>query len=144
MNGAEIDAAISSVLRPFPEVSAAWLFGSMARGDARLDSDLDVALLFRTRGTTVLDNYELLGRIAAQLEAVAPGRRIDLVAIEAQGPVFQHRVLSEGRLVHDTEPSRRVDFESDAYVRYFDFAPIHERAKRIAASGFVRWLESRK
>jgi hypothetical protein len=57
------------------------------------------------------------------------------VAIEAQGPVFQHRVLSEGRLVHDAEPSRRVDFESDAYVRYFDFAPIHERAKRDCGVG---------
>ena len=105
-------------------------------------SDLDVALLFRTRGATVLDNYELLGRIAAQLEAVAPGRLIDLVSIEAQGPVFQHRILSEGRLVHDVDPPRRVDFESDVYVRYFDFAPIHERAKRFAVAGFVNWLES--
>jgi len=144
MHGAELDAAISEVLRLFPEVSAAWLFGSVARGEARPGSDLDVALLFRSRGNTVLDNYELLGRIAAQLEAVAPGRRIDLVSIAAQGPVFQHRVLSEGRLVHDPEPSRRVDFESDAYVRYFDFAPIHERATRVAARGFVDWLESRK
>jgi uncharacterized protein len=144
MQVAEIDAAISKVLRLFPEVSAAWLFGSVARGDARLDSDLDVALLFRTRGTTVLDNYELFGRIAAQLEAVAPGRRIDIVSVEAQGPVFQHRVLSEGRIVHDAEPSRRVDFESDAYVRYFDFAPIHERAQRVAAAGFVAWFGSRK
>ncbi|MEO8182520.1 MAG: hypothetical protein ABI895_27095 [Deltaproteobacteria bacterium] len=84
--------------------------------------------------------YELLGRIAAHLESVAPGRCIDLVLIEPQGPIFQHQVLSQGRLVHDADPRRRVDFESDAMVRYFDFSPLYERARRQAAAGFKNWL----
>lgn len=103
----QLDVDIGNVLRKFPEVSAAWLFGSMARGTPRPDSDLDVALLFRGRGTTVARVHELVGRIAAHLEAVAPGRRVDLVSIETQGPVFQHRVLSEGRLVLDVGAATR-------------------------------------
>ncbi|HEY4159287.1 MAG TPA: nucleotidyltransferase domain-containing protein, partial [Polyangiaceae bacterium] len=136
MSGADLDAAIAEVLRAFPDVAAAWLFGSEARGTARPDSDLDVALLLAERGVTALDVYELLGRIAAHLESVAPGRRIDLVLIESQGPVFQHEVLAEGRLVHDALFKRRVDFESDAYVRYFDFYPLHERARRLSLASF--------
>jgi uncharacterized protein len=137
-----IDEAIGDVLRGFPEVAAAWLFGSEARGQARPDSDVDIALLLHDRRLRALDRVQELGRLAAQLERVAPGRRIDLVLLEAQGPVFQHRVLSEGRLVLDADRSRRIDFESDAYVRYFDFLPTYELAQKNALAGFERRFAS--
>lgn len=139
-----LDEAIAHALRSFPDVSAAWLFGSEARQEARPESDVDVALLLRNRKQTALEVVPTLGRIAAQLEQVAPGRRIDLVLIEAQGPVFQHRALSEGRLVYDVDPQRRVDFVSDAYVRYFDFLPTHQLAERHALSGFRDWFEGHR
>ena len=144
MPGALLDRAIGSVLGKYPEIAAAWLFGSEARGDARPTSDIDVALLFEQRGTTALEVYELLGRIAAQLENVAPGRRIDLVLMEQQGPIFQHRVLDEGRLVHDANPRRRVDFESDAMVRYLDFEPLHRQVCRRAKAGLENWFEAHR
>ncbi len=139
-----LDEAIAGVLASFPDVCAAWLFGSEARGEARPDSDIDVALLLRDRKKTALDVVQMLGSIAARLEQVAPGRRIDLVLIESQGPVLQHRVLDEGRLVHDANAQRRVDFESDAYVRYFDFLPTHQLAERHALAGFRNWFEGRR
>jgi predicted nucleotidyltransferase len=138
-----LDQGIARVLRRFPEVAAGWLFGSVARGDARPESDVDVALLFKDKATTALSALPTLGRLAAFLEAVAPGRRIDVVLVEAQGPIFQHNVLREGRLVYDAEPSRRVDFESDAYVRYFDFLPTYRIADRQALDGFRHWLEGK-
>jgi uncharacterized protein len=136
------DRAIAAVMASYPEVAASWLFGSEARGEARPDSDVDVALLLRERGKTAADVYRLLGSIAADLEQVAPGRRIDLVLLDQQGPVFQHRVLLEGRLVYDADPDRRVDFESDSYVRYFDFLPTHRLAQRYAAAGFRDWFRT--
>lgn len=138
------DQAIAGVLRNHPDVAVAWVFGSEARGDARPDSDVDVALLLRDRKTTALHYMQSLGRIAAELEQAALGRRLDLVLIEAQGPVLQHRVLSEGRLVYDADSRRRVDFESDSYVRYFDFLPTHQLAERHALSGFRDWFEGQK
>jgi len=88
-----IDEGIARVLRAFPEVSAAWLFGSEARGEAGPASDLDIGLLLRDRSKAAIDVLPVLGSIAAELEQVAPGRQIDLVLLEAQGPVFQHRAL---------------------------------------------------
>jgi predicted nucleotidyltransferase len=135
---------MADVLRRFPDVAAAWIFGSEARGTAHPGSDLDVALLLRERGTTSGEVALLVGRIAAHLEGVAPGRRLDLTLLEAQGPIFQQRVLAEGRLVYDADPPRRVDFESDAYVRYFDFLPTYELSQRHALKGFSDWLEGQR
>ena len=39
-----------------PELLAAWLFGSYARGTARRDSDVDLALLYREHPGPMLDN----------------------------------------------------------------------------------------
>ena len=109
-----------------------------------MNAGIVIALLFEKRGTTALEVYELLGRIAAQLESVALGRRIDLVLIEQQGPILQHRVLDEGRLVYDGNPRRRVDFESDAMVRFFDFEPLHRELCRRAAAGLEHWFEAHR
>lgn len=136
--------AIARVLEKHAEVAAAWLFGSEARGEARPGSDLDIGLLLRTRGKTALDCHRLLGSIAAELESVAPGRPIDLVLLEPQGPVFCHRVLSEGLLVYDADADRRIDFESDTYVRYFDFRPTYELALNQVGPGMREWLEGRQ
>lgn len=143
MSKSAIDQALATELCAFPEVAAAWLFGSEARNEARADSDVDIALLLQDRRAKASDAYLLLGRIAATLERATPGRAIDLVLIESQGPAFQHRVLSEGRLVYDADRERRVDFESDAYVRYFDFRPTEQLAERHALDGFQNWLSSK-
>lgn len=139
-----LDESIARVLHAFPDVTTAWLFGSEVRGEARADSDVDLALLLRDGRKTAREVYPALGRIAAELEQAAAGRRIDLVLLQAQGPVFQHRVLSEGRLVYDVDFRHRVDFESDACVRYFDFLPTHQIAERHALSGFRSWFEAHR
>lgn len=125
---APIDRGIAAVLRDFPQVAAAWLFGSEARGDARPDSDIDIALLLHDRSKTARDVYRELATIAARLESIAPGRLVDVVLIEHQGPIFRHRVISEGRLVFEADRDRRVAFEADTCVRYFDWLPTHQRA----------------
>lgn len=129
------EAGIARTCATCPEVAAVYLFGSHARGDARPDSDVDLGVVFRRRGDTALDHYLLLGDLASRLEAPVGGRLIDLVVLEPQGPIFCHRVLSEGRLVYEGDRERRIDFESDTYVRYFDFKPTYD----IATRG---WLEA--
>ena len=143
-SGEPLDRALSRVLEAYPEVVAAWLFGSVARGEARPDSDLDLGIVLRRRGDTALDHHRRLRALAADLETVSEGRTIDLVVLESQGPIFCHRVLSEGRLVHDADRERRIDFESDTHVRYFDFLPTWRIAAGVALDGFRDWLQARR
>ena len=132
----QLEHDIARVMARFPEVAAAWLFGSQIRGEARPDSDVDVGLVLKHRKVSAREVLPLLGKLAAELESVAPGHPIDLTLLEQQGPIFQHEVLRTGRLVWDADPERRVDFESDAYVRYFDFLPTHRIATEQALGGY--------
>jgi hypothetical protein len=134
---------VTAILAPYPDVAAAWVFGSFARGEARPNSDLDIALLLAPHAPNRVDRGRLLGDVASRLEAVAPGRAIDVVVIQDQGPILQHRILKEGILVHDADRAHRIDFECTAYGRYFDFRPTWEIARSHALSGFMHWLEAR-
>jgi predicted nucleotidyltransferase len=43
----DLEQRIASALAPFEDVRVAYLFGSRARGSARADSDLDLAVRIR-------------------------------------------------------------------------------------------------
>ncbi len=135
-------ARIREALEDVPGVAAAWVFGSVARGTARADSDIDFGVLLTERGAEKRVEPRWLGDLASRLET-ATGRTVDLVMVEAQGPILRHRILKEGLLVFDANRERRIDFESDTTSRYLDFAPTFERAARHARRGFLDWLERR-
>ena len=136
-----LDAQIASVMQHHPEIAVAYLFGSRARSEARLDSDLDVAVVSAGRGE--LSN-ELLGRLATELSKATGIDAVDVIDLEAQGPIFAHHVLLEGRRVHVGSEERRVDFESDTMVHAFDFRPTHELATRGKIGALRRWLRERR
>lgn len=127
-----------AVVGPSSVVAAAWLFGSVARGTARGDSDLDVAVLLRDRRATTLTHRRELMDLAARLEQAA-GRRVDLVVLHLEDPILAHRVLREGQLICDADPERRLDFTSDVLARYLDWAPRYEEAASRSAEANRGW-----
>lgn len=124
---------LRAVLQSTPAVAAGWVFGSVARDEASPDSDLDIAVLLRDERASALTHRRALLDLAARLEQVA-GRRVDLVVLGLHDPIVAHRVLSEGHLVCDVDPERRIDFTADVLARYLDWAPHH----REAAAGSLR------
>lgn len=123
-----------------PEIAAVYLFGSVARGEARADSDVDLGIVFKRRGATALEHHRLLGDFASRVEPYCGGRPLDLVVLESQGCLFRHQVLLEGRRLYEGDRDRRVDFESETYVRAFDFRPTYEIATRGRISAIRRHL----
>ena len=137
----ELDESIAAVLSTNPSVVAAWVFGSIARGTAREDSDLDVAILLAPPAAA--EQQRALYDLAARLEQVA-GRPVDLVVLGDHDPIIAHRVLSEGRLVLCRDRERRIDFESRIHMRYMDWAPNYERAARRSLEVNRAWAEQRR
>ena len=100
---------------------AAWLFGSVARGTDHADSDIDVAVLpaKQASGTLASLHLDLEGKLEKALE-----QRVQVVVLDRVPVDLVHRVLRDGILLLEQDPSARIAFEVAARREYFDLKPI--------------------
>ena len=76
------------------DVSMIGLFGSMVRGEAQTESDIDLLVRFSKRKS-------LLAVVRLERElSEAFGRKVDLLTEEALSPYLRERILKEMRVVH--------------------------------------------
>jgi len=128
-------AAIEARLRAFfhedPRGAVAvYLFGSVARGDAGPDSDVDIGVLFDANPPATLDAPQFA--VEGELDRLL-GRPVQVVALNGASPDLVHRVLRDGRLVLDRDRSARIRFEVRARNEYFDMEPIRRLYRRYPA-----------
>jgi predicted nucleotidyltransferase len=120
--------ALRRLLQAEPNIAAAYLFGSHARGQPTPMSDLDVAVLLaepvspRGAGEYQLD---LMGRLDDLLH-----RNAEVVVLNFASPLLAHEVVAEGILLLARDAAARLAFESRARRMYFDFAPVLEAHTR--------------
>ena len=124
MELATISAALRDVLAAREEVACAYLFGSLARGEGGASSDVDVAVLLEQ------DPPRTLAGVPARLEAELSRRAslpVDVVILNRAPLDLVHRVLRDGRLLVDHNPTRRIAFEVRARNLYWDLEPVLRR-----------------
>lgn len=117
-------------------VAAAYAYGSRISGRPHGESDLDVAVVLR-RGEEDPDPLfpeRLANRLA---EALGETGEIDLRLAERLPLALRGRIVTEGVMIFESDPPRRVEFETDTRREYFDFLPLIERDARegITARG---------
>jgi predicted nucleotidyltransferase len=83
------------------------LFGSHARGDARPDSDVDIAV--RTRFGTRSGDPEWLAGVRAGLSQAIPGQ-LRLCVLDDEPTSFMVQVAGEGIPLHETEGDEFILF----------------------------------
>lgn len=100
------------------ELRLVVLFGSEARGDARAEADLDLAI----DGGRPLDLVGLTNRLS-----VALGHSdVDLVDLRRADPVLSRAVAEEGIPVYEKTPGAFVSFQSLAARRFYDTRKLRE------------------
>ena len=122
------------VLGACDDVRLAYVFGSVARGQPRPRSDVDVAVLFATP-----PSFKAIDQLTAELERVTR-RRVDLVDLRRAPPLLAHEVVSAGRLLVARDEGERVDFETRVVLRFLDTAHL----RRIQHSYLREWVEARR
>lgn len=134
---------VRDVVAAQPELAATYVFGSVARGTARDDSDLDLGVVYRERGPDAARHDRIATALAAAVSRATGFECVDVVDLATQGPIFAHRVLCDGRLVHEADRVRRIDFESDTMSHAFDFMPTHRIATAGKPQALRHWLRDR-
>ena len=118
---------LRGLLERQPGIACAYLFGSVARGEASASSDVDLAVLLEQPAADTLRGP--LARLRLDLEDTL-GRPVDLVAMETAPPDLIHRVLRDGVLLVDRNPNQRIAFEVRARNEYFDLLPYLAEYRR--------------
>jgi predicted nucleotidyltransferase len=135
----DLVSRIGVALDPIAEVRLAYLFGSQARGTARPDSDLDLALRFdpacssERRGELML---EVISALSVALGAL--GERVDVLDLDRASSSVGFRVIREGRCALCRDPRERVRLEASIARRYDDERPYRELFRRAARAAAER------
>ena len=119
---------VRGVLNRFPSVELALLFGSVAAGRQRPDSDLDIAVAANHRLTA----DEKMDIIASLAEAT--GRPIDLVDLRQVGEPLMGQILTHGWRLMGSDLAY-APWITRHVLNQADFVPYRDRvlAERRAA-----------
>ena len=134
--------ALAELFGRQPDVVAAYLFGSQARGDAGPLSDVDLAVWLD-------DQPEPRARLSRQLALSAEAGSllgtddVELVVLNGAPPLLAQRVIRDGELLAERSALTRVRLETEAIIRYLDTIPLREELgrsleRRLAEGTFGR------
>jgi predicted nucleotidyltransferase len=115
-------ALVEHIRKSVPDLIALYRFGSQAKGTARQDSDIDLAVLAHNPIPN-LRRFELAQELAVQLHC-----DVDLVDLRNASTVMRMQVLSTGTCLDTRNESVRREFEMYAYS---DYARLNEERREI-------------
>jgi uncharacterized protein len=123
LSDAQIQAAAALLDERFG-LDALYLYGSEAAERARVDSDVDFAILARRR-ITAPERLALASELAVLL-----GRDVDLVVLDEVSPILRMQVLRNGRRVFASAPTRAAELEARSFSEYADLKRVRAAAER--------------
>lgn len=123
----DITVKIREVVDIHPEVVAAYLYGSYAKGMETGESDIDVALLLSEHfNQSALYPFKIASEMEKKLK-----RKVDVRILNDAPPSFLNQVFKYGKVVYSRDEKKRVSFEAQAMRAYLDIKPIHLEYNRI-------------
>lgn len=108
---------LPAVFRKYPGIRAVYLFGSVAKGSVRQDSDLDLGIV-PTDGSV----YEKKLDILADLAGIG-FCNVDMVFLDVQDIVLRFEIVKHNNLIYQVDDFDRGAMFSLTLRQYTDFLP---------------------
>jgi uncharacterized protein len=116
---------LRDALAGFPSVRLAVVFGSVARGEERPESDVDLGVRLDPDSSALRHEVEAaLGRAA--------GREVDVVFLDEAPPLLRFEVGSDGVVLVEREPHAWSDFRARSMIDWWDWAPTAKKIEDAA------------
>lgn len=112
---------LPEVFGKYPEIVAGFIYGSYATGNITDLSDIDIAVLLKTKGSFEFE-LELIGNISEILCT----DDFDLVILNNCPPYLQYEVFSTGKLIYEKDRDFLCDFKVRSLENYFDLKYIYD------------------
>lgn len=126
----ELHRSILRALAPFEEIEQVVLFGSLAKGRARPDSDLDLAV--EARHPLTSDNKIAL----IEALALACSRPVDLVDLKTAGQPLLTQIVTSGlRLQGSDSAWARLVYRN--IIDNEDFVPLQQRILKARQTAWI-------
>jgi uncharacterized protein len=126
----DIDQTVTAVCGGHPEIKAAYLFGSTARGERKPKSDVDVALLVSPEQGETFSQIPVISELEDALK-----RPADVVVLNRCSEIIKFHVRRDGRLLLDCDPDFRKSFEIRGRKSWEDFLYLHKRYVDVVLYG---------
>lgn len=100
-----------------------YLFGSVARGTAHKDSDVDIGVLFDNK--TKKNQYlQLEGRVIGFFSRLYPDKEINVVNFNIASPLLKQAAILEGKLLYKRSDEDRIFFEINTLGEYEEYSHL--------------------
>lgn len=121
---------LAAALAADGRVRFAYLFGSQARGDATVTSDVDIAVHLTDEADPAVTPPELAALASLALRSDA----VDLVVLDRAPLPLRYRIVRDRRVILDRDPAFRVAFESRTLREGWDFQPYERTMLGLPSS----------
>jgi len=123
---------LKAIVQRYPQITAAYLYGTAARGKLRPNSDVDVALLVAEPYSTEESNA-LETKVICDIEAVFHRDADVKVLNQIEHLPLLHEIFATGILLVDHDPVERRNFVVKKNQEYLDFLPHYQRILNVYA-----------
>ncbi len=104
-----------------PGIKLAILFGSLSRGQGRVDSDLDMAIA-ESQALTAAKKKDLIGKLAQ-----ITGRPVDLIDLQTASGTILKQILTTGRLIYCMDRTLYAEIIKKMLFDQADLMPYRDR-----------------
>ncbi|MCR2044863.1 type VII toxin-antitoxin system MntA family adenylyltransferase antitoxin [Anaerosalibacter massiliensis] len=99
-------------------INFAYIFGSYARGEENINSDIDIAIMLKEINMDKMSELFIRGNLIELGKSIFK-KDVDIVFLNVDSVFLKYKIIQEGIVIKDSR--ERIAFESIVLREYFDF-----------------------